>query len=151
MASSEYVSGRPFLAVRWVEYQLFVTSLLNQKVMLLRFARDRLYSGRLLVRYFSFFLEETSFETKGSSISSSFKPIFASFVGGNINIRILPPTKEAKIGQNNPKKRRTLSFERGLIYFCRYCPRKWNRKLAQKNPKIDRILTSKSVQFSQLF
>jgi hypothetical protein len=44
----------------------------------------------------------------------SFEPIFASFVGGYINIRILPPTKEAKIGSKEPKKRQNLNFERGL-------------------------------------
>jgi hypothetical protein len=44
-----------------------------------------------------------------------FWPIFVSFVGGYINIRILPPTKETKIGQNNPKKRRTISYARGLL------------------------------------
>jgi hypothetical protein len=29
---------------------------------------------------------------------------------------ILPPTKEAQIGSKEPKKRQTLSFERGLIF-----------------------------------
>ncbi len=36
----------------------------------------------------------------------SFEPIFDPFVGGNINIRILPPTNESKIGQNGSQKRR---------------------------------------------
>src|SRR5215469_7028707 len=40
----------------------------------------------------------------------SFEPIFDSFCGGCIKLRILPPQKESKIGQNNPKNRRTLSF-----------------------------------------
>src|SRR5579863_2373565 len=34
--------------------------------------------------------------------------LFDSFCGGCIKLRILPPQKEAKIGQNNPQKRRSL-------------------------------------------
>jgi hypothetical protein len=49
-----------------------------------------------------------------------FWPIFASLVGGYINIRILPPTREAKIGQNNPKKRQNISYARGLMFFHGY-------------------------------
>ncbi len=43
--------------------------------------------------------------------------LFDFFCGGCINIRILPPQKKSKIGQNNPQTRRSLSFERGLISF----------------------------------
>jgi hypothetical protein len=40
----------------------------------------------------------------------SFEPIFDSFCGGCIKLRILPPQNESKIGQNNPKNRRSLGF-----------------------------------------
>src|SRR5689334_1141625 len=33
-----------------------------------------------------------------------------SFCGDSINLRILPPQKESKSGQNNPKKRRSLGL-----------------------------------------
>src|ERR1700688_3760679 len=42
--------------------------------------------------------------------SGSFKPIFDSILGGNINFRILPPKMESKIGQNNPKNQRSLGL-----------------------------------------
>jgi ADP-heptose:LPS heptosyltransferase len=45
-----------------------------------------------------------------SRFSGIFEPIFDSFLGGNINLRILPPKKESKIGQKASEKRRTLSF-----------------------------------------
>src|SRR3989338_6665469 len=45
----------------------------------------------------------------------AFEPIFNFFSGGNINIRILSPEKKLKIGQNNPKNQRTLSYARGLM------------------------------------
>ena len=57
MASSEYVVGRPFFLDLSVDYQLSMTSLLNQKVMLPLFIKDRLYSLQLRIRYLSFFLE----------------------------------------------------------------------------------------------
>jgi len=38
-----------------------------------------------------------------------FEQIFVSFVGGYINFRILPPTKETKICQKFSKKRRNLN------------------------------------------
>jgi hypothetical protein len=33
-----------------------------------------------------------------------------------------PPQKDAKIGQNNPENRRTLSFERGLLPKAEFMP-----------------------------
>jgi hypothetical protein len=37
--------------------------------------------------------------------------LFDSFCGGCIKLRILPPQKESKIGQNNPKDRRSLQSQ----------------------------------------
>ena len=45
--------------------------------------------------------------------------VFDSFCGGCIKLRILPPQKESKIGQNNPQNRRSLSYARGLIWWIR--------------------------------
>jgi predicted RNA-binding protein with PIN domain len=49
--------------------------------------------------------------------SGSFEPIFDPNCRGNINFRILPLQFESKSGQNYPEKRRTINFERGLMYF----------------------------------
>lgn len=38
-----------------------------------------------------------------SRFSDSFEPLFDSFAGGYINLRILPPAKESKSSQNNPE------------------------------------------------
>ena len=45
----------------------------------------------------------------------SFEPNFDSNCGGYIDNCILPPQFKSKFGQNNPKNRRTLNFERGLL------------------------------------
>src|SRR5579862_10034488 len=45
-----------------------------------------------------------------SRFLGSFEPIFDFFCGDCIKLRILSPQKKSKIGQNNPKNRRTLTF-----------------------------------------
>jgi hypothetical protein len=47
--------------------------------------------------------------------SGSFEPLFDPNCRGNINFRILPLQFGSKGGQNNPEKRRTINFERGLL------------------------------------
>jgi hypothetical protein len=50
--------------------------------------------------------------------------VFDSFCGGCIKLRILPPQKESKIGQNNPQNRRSLGFNTaskklvGILWGC---------------------------------
>jgi Co/Zn/Cd efflux system component len=47
--------------------------------------------------------------------SGLFWPLFDSNCRGNIRKLILPLQFESKSGQNNPEKRRTINFERGLL------------------------------------
>ena len=42
--------------------------------------------------------------------------LFDCFCGSHIRRLILPPQKQSKIDQNNPENRRTLNFERGLLF-----------------------------------
>jgi undecaprenyl-diphosphatase len=47
----------------------------------------------------------------------SFEPTFRFILQGSYTKLILPLQNKSKIGQNNPKNRRTLNFERGLMHW----------------------------------